>query len=174
MSLFVVLATGQSLSQELVERVRHVRAVAVSDAYLMAPWADALVSNDANWWRHHPDALGFSGRRFCGMRYAGTEKLAATPQFRSGTNSGLQGMRVAEMLGATKIALLGFDMHGTHFFGPHHGTMKNSQPRDFANQMRQFDSWRGCEVVNCTQGSALKRFRFGVLDAEIPAARLVA
>lgn len=175
MSLFAVLATGPSMSQDVADRVRYIaRVVAVSDAYRLAPWAEAMVSADENWWRHHPAALQFRGRKLCTMKCAGTERLPRSHEFPPGTSSGLLGMRVAQMLGATKILLLGFDMHGSHFFGPHGGTMKNTSAERFEVFKAQFATWSGCPVVNCTPGSGLTCYPMGDLDAELYSARRVA
>lgn len=167
---FVVLATGQSVTADQVDFVRDMHAsgkcgaIAVSDMYKLAPWADALVSNDCNWWRHHPAASGFKGRRFCGGSYSGTERLEQTIEFNSGVNSGLQGMRVArDMFGASRILLVGFDMHGTHYFGPHPEPLRNTTRERYLKFLKQFDGWRFGEVINCTPGSALKRFPMGEL-----------
>lgn len=168
---FVVLATGQSVTADQVELVRELHAsgkcgaIAVSDMYLRAPWADALVSNDKNWWEVHPEASKFPGRRFCGMSYPGTERLEQTGEFNSGVSSGLQGMRVArDVFHASRILLIGFDMHGTHYFGPHPAPLKNTSPERFLKLLKQFDGWRFGEVINCTPGSALKRFSTGELS----------
>lgn len=162
---FVVLATGQSVTADQVEYVREMHAagkcgaIAISDMYLRAPWADALVSNDPNWWGNHPEASKFAGRKFCGGHFPGTERLEQTGEFNSGVNSGLQGMRVArDVFGASRILLIGFDMHGTHYFGPHPEPMKNTTPERFVKFLKQFDGWRHGEVINCTPGSALTRF----------------
>lgn len=170
MSTVVVLATGQSLTPEQVQYVHaaHVegrcKAVAVSDAYQLAPWADALVSNDMKWWNHHRDAHHFPGRKFCGSPMKGLEHLKPTPMFPSGTNSGLQGMRVALLLGATRIILLGLDMHGTHYFGKHPAPLKNTTPADFRRMLGQFKRWKSdAEVINCSPGSALTCFKTGNL-----------
>jgi hypothetical protein len=164
MTTFAVLATGPSMSQEVADYVRDkCRAVAVSDAYRLAPWADALVSNDRNWWIANPDAMKFAGRKFCGGRQHGTEHLSFDPAFGSGINSGLQGMRVAKLLGASKILLLGFDMNsarGAHFFGRHPAPLRNTTPPRFRAHVSQFRKWRGPDVINCTPNSALKQFRF--------------
>jgi hypothetical protein len=167
---FVVLATGQSVTADQVEYVREVHAagkcgaVAISDMYLRAPWADALVSNDPNWWANHPEASKCIARKFCGAFYPGTERLQPTGEFNSGVNSGLQGMRVArDVFRAIRIVLIGFDMHGTHYFGPHPEPLKNTTPRRFLDHLKQFEGWRHGEVINCTPGSALRRFPTGDL-----------
>lgn len=56
----VLLATGPSLAEADVERVRLARdrrpdlkVVAINDAYRLAPWADVVYAADAAWWAHH-------------------------------------------------------------------------------------------------------------------------
>jgi hypothetical protein len=93
------------------------------------------------------------------------EHLPITQRYPSGCNSGLQGMRVAQdILGASKIVLLGFDMHGTHYFGPHPRPLANTAPARFKAHIAQFRTWTGCEVVNCTPGSELKQFPMADLN----------
>ena len=169
MTTIAVLATGPSMSQELADYVRErCPAVAVCDAYRLAPWAAALVCNDAIWWKVHPEALKFAGRKFCGQAYPGTEFLRGGRGFPAGSNSGLQGLRVAQLLGATRILLLGFDMRGTHFFGAHPKPLRNSNPSKFASMCNQFRLWRGSPVVNCTPGSALTLFPAADLREALP------
>lgn len=166
MSTFVVLATGESLTGDQVAFVRQkheqgmCKAIAVSNSYKLAPWADALVSNDSAWWREHKDAMKFVGRKFCGGAYQQLERLKADGNYSSGTNSGLQGMRAAQLMGATKILLLGFDMKGSHFFGKHPAPLRNTTPNRFRVHIAQFRKWKGCLVINCSPGSALKQFPF--------------
>jgi hypothetical protein len=172
MTTVAVLASGPSMSQQIADAVRgHFKVVAVSDTFRLAPWADALVCNDLRWWNVHQDALLFAGPKFCARdgRY-GLHYLPTTMEFWGGTNSGLQGMRVArDVLHATRILLLGFDMGGTHYFGPHPQPLRNTSPQRFREFILQFDRWRGgCEVLNCTPGSALKRFPFATLDELLP------
>jgi hypothetical protein len=68
-----------------------------------------------------------------------------------------------EKLDASRIVLLGFDMHGSHFFGAHPPELSTTTPRRFKDHLKQFEAWRGCPVVNCTPGSALTRFPMGKL-----------
>lgn len=175
MSTWAVLATGESMSQEMADFVcGKCKVVAVSDAYRLAPWADALVSNDSNWWRNHPLALEFTGRKFCGAQFKDTERLPPHGRFPAGTNSGIQGMRVAEMLGATRILLLGLDMRGTHFFGKHPSSLKNTTSKRFKVHIAQFERWSGCEVINCTPNSALRKFPMSTIEKELGAVLKVA
>lgn len=175
--VYAVLATGPSMSLGIAEYVKtRCRAVAVNDAFRIAPWADALVCNDRAWWWKYPEALDFAGRKFCGTQLKGTERLPYNGEFPPGTNSGLQGMRVAHMLGAKLVLLCGFDMHsknGHHYFGPHPAPLRNTVDSRFRVHIAQFKRWTGCEVLNCTPGSALTQFPFAdlrqVLDADVAA-----
>lgn len=155
------------MSQELADFVRDkCSVVAVSDAFRLAPWATALVSNDAGWWRAHPDSMNFAGRKFCGGNMAGTERLPQTSELSCGINSGCQGIRVArDYFGAKKILLLGFDLsskNGHHFFGKHPDPLKNTTDHRFRNHIAQFDRLRikDIQIINCTPGSSLTRFPF--------------
>lgn len=169
MTLWAVLATGSSMSKEIADFVRgKAKVIAISDSFRIAPWADALVSHDRSWWRRYPEALKFQGRKFCRFRHRGTEIF--NTDLPSGSNSGFMGMNVAaskEVWGksaATKIILLGFDMHGSHFFGRHPPQLKNTSIKRRAVHLKQFELWRGCEVINCTKGSALKFFKSAELS----------
>lgn len=158
MSTWAVIATGQSLLSTDVKYLRgKCRTVAVSDAYKLAPWADCLVSHDRAWWREHQDALEFAGEKICRNEFPGVKTFKSIP---SACNSGLMGMYYAQTQGATKILLLGFDMHGSHYFGAHPKPLQNTDSKGFARHIRQFDKWAGCEVINCTVGSHLKRFPY--------------
>ena len=182
MTVFVVLATGESMSQELADYVRDRRAagackaIAVCNAYELAPWADALVCNDKRWWLYHKSALKFAGRKYSGQHVDGALKIPYDARFVGGLNSGLQGCRVAARMGATRILLLGVDMHGTHYFGKHpekdakgRPLLRNTKPDKFKIFVKQFDRWRPPlpPIVNCTPGSALKRFPFSDIRKEL-------
>lgn len=170
--LFAVLATGPSMRLETARAVMgRCSVVAVSDAYRLAPWADAIVSTDFSWWRRHPKAQDCSGRKFSGMvdyqKVDGVERMVGE----NATNSGLLGVKVAIELGAKKVLLCGFDMHspGSHFFGLHPKELR-STTRDRMEQFKkQFTEFRapGVEIVNCTPGSHLKCFRLGDLACEL-------
>ena len=162
---FALLAPGPSLTQAAADSVRGLKVIAVSDAYRLAPWADALVANDAVWWKVRPDAHAFAGRKFSANELPGIEKV---PNDRNGVNkgtpSGALSLYVAKRLGAKRILLLGFDHRGDHFFGPHVAPLKNTPPQRWSLFGSYFDAMadimksEGIEVFNCTEGSALKCF----------------
>lgn len=167
MTPWAVLATGPSMSQAVADSVRgRCRVVAVSNAYELAPWADALAANDAAWWAEHPRAREFSGPKFSAQHVKGMKRF--TSSARSDSNSGLLGVEVARTLGATRILLLGFDMDGSHYFGPHPAPLKNTNHARFEVFKRQFLLWSRqhpkVDVINCTPGSKLECFPRGVLE----------
>jgi hypothetical protein len=150
------------MSQSVADRVRGLCGViAVSDVYRLAPWADALVSQDGAWWKHHTPE--FAGRKFGGPRteLKGIERVEPGGIIASSTNSGLLACHVAmTVFHAKRILLLGVDMRGTHFFGPHPKPLNNTSEPRFDLMKKQFAKWshRGVEVLNCTPGSGLTCF----------------
>lgn len=169
--IFAVLATGPSLSQSVVDSVKgRCNVVAVSNAYKLAPWADAMVSCDASWWNNNPEAMGFQGRKFTtAPDWQGLSDLERVPGVVSGTNSGLLGLMVAVQLGATRIMMIGYDMRGTHFFGPHPAPLRNPNAARFEVFKKQFERYKplGVEIVNCTPGSALKAYQMADLHESL-------
>jgi hypothetical protein len=161
------------MSQQVADKVKgRCKVAAVSNAWRLAPWADILVSHDARWWRHNRAAFEFSGRKLVGnSAVEGLERfrhkdmpLSRIGLERVGCNSGLMAMIAAREAGATKICLLGVDMHGTHFFGPHPKGLRNTDEGRRQVHLAQYATFRGCEVINCTPGSALKAFPFGRIE----------
>lgn len=59
----VIIGGGPSVTKEDVELVRvarrdkHVRCIAVNDAYLLAPWADVQYAADARWHKWHTQGI---------------------------------------------------------------------------------------------------------------------
>ncbi len=181
MTTWALLAPGPSLNIETADYVRGrlinaggtcAGVIAVSNAYTLAPWAAALVSHDAKWWRNYNAAFDFAGRKFCRFK-AGVE-VFNPPGLPTSCNSGLMAIYVAQRIfKASKIILCGFDMHGTHFFGRHPDSpdlppekrLKNTSDarrQTFLKQFAAFDAG-GMEVINCTAGSAIKTFKFMAL-----------
>lgn len=176
MSIFAVLATGPSMSQELADSVRHLRRVVVSNAYLLAPDAEAMVANDAAWWRTHPEAMTFRGDRYCHADVKGTIRVPPGRAIAPATNSGLAALHVAIKRGARRVYLLGLDMkvpldaagkpiaEKSHYFGAHKSN-PNPTPQRFRIFLGQFATYaerlpHGVEIFNATPGSALHIFPF--------------
>lgn len=88
-------------------------------------------------------------------------------------NSGVFAIRVARYLGASKIILLGFDGHGSHYFGEHPAPLKNTteeRRKVHAKQHKQEAEackTAGVHVVNCAPGTALTCYEVSELDMQV-------
>lgn len=166
--MIALLAPGPSLTHEVVAKVRHLMVGAVTSAFPLAPWADFLAANDASFWRLFKGARDFAGRKFSANHIAGVERVQS-PVVGSSTSSGVLALEVARTRyqGET-ILLLGFDNHGTHFFGPYSGGLSNTPPSRREAHAKQFEQWsrahKGVTVWNCTPDSALTCFPRKELD----------
>lgn len=166
-NIWAVVASGASVTAEMIDKVRDMRKegklsgiIAVSNVGLdLMPDADALVSHDTKWWATHRDRTkNFKNPKYCRGTMTNTVKFI--PNIIAGCNSGLMAMEVAyKIYNADMIILLGFDMHGTHYFGRHPEGLKNTTEKRFEEHIAQFDTWvYPCKVINCTPNSALKKF----------------
>lgn len=162
---FAVLATGPSLTVEQVQAVRHLRVIAVSDAYKLAPWAEELVSGDPEWWEHHKPE--FAGRKISNRYHPSTRTFKGIS---TGTNSGVVAIKRAVILGAKEIILLGFDGGSSHFFGEHPDNLKTTSPSRLSVHMRQHRqeahacAWAGVKVWNCSPNTAIPYYPTARLD----------
>lgn len=110
-----ILGNAPSLADQLAATERPVRAIAVNRAVSVAPWADMLVSIDANW---PPEGEDFTGMRVVGIEsdvdayfvHMPYEEVELEPgnvvHLRS---NALSAMRIAAAAGAAKLVLFGFD-----------------------------------------------------------------
>lgn len=82
----------------------------------------------------------------------------------SGGNSGFQALNIAAQFGATRIMLIGFDMHaasGLHWHGPHGRGLINPNTVNFVKWRNRLDAAAplirsmGIDVVNVSADSAL-------------------
>lgn len=170
------------------------RAIAVNDSYKVTPWADALYASDLLWWRVHKDCNGFKGEKWSthtpfsdhiddkseAVKNWGVKVVSGAPvqSFSTnpkvihwGSNSGFQAINLAILKGCKRIVLIGFDMRRVngeaHFFGEHPQGL--SQRHDYGGFIPDFNAAAkklpdGVEILNATEGSALKCFPFVSLD----------
>lgn len=179
------LGGGPSLTQADVDRLRgRTRAIAINDAWRLAPWADVLYGCDWRWWLKHGGVPGFAGLKVSLSnsrghldRYAaikllentGVDALETRPSgLRTGRNGGYQAINLAVHLGARRILLLGYDMKAagdgrTHWFGDHADWP--TRPSVYATAMLPHFAGLaaalrdvGVETINCTLDSALTVF----------------
>lgn len=187
----VCIATGPSLTQEDVDYVRgKAKVIAISDAILMAPWADVLYSCDAKWWRHPSKHFGLKWdglkvglhsniefEKVNVLQYTTHSGFDERPtHLATGHNSGYQALHLAVHFGAKHIILLGYDMGAaggkTHFFGAHPDNLESNSPYKkfcsaFETLKEPLDNM-GVTVVNCTRKSALKCFTKLPLRVALP------
>jgi len=161
-----VLAPGPSMSAALAERVRGRSVCVINNVFELAPWADILVATDHGWWRRHPLALKFMGRK-CGAHEINGIEIVRPNTFGTESSSGVLALDEVRNQGATRIVMLGFDMHGTHFFGPYTNGCRNTPQSRREEHQAQFAQWarqNRIDVVNCTEGTMLRAFRLGKLE----------
>lgn len=176
MTKVVVIASGQSLTDDDVEKCRIAKCnhlidavIAISNVALdKAPWADAMISADSNWFVAHPEYMNFKGMIFSKNGYRQTSSYKPHVMC-DGFSSGLLGVFLArDFFKAKRICLLGFDMHGTHYFGPHtrkgFKPLTNTTDSRFLQLIKQFDLFTGADVYNATKDSALKKYPFIELE----------
>ncbi|MCK1503113.1 hypothetical protein [Bradyrhizobium sp. 188] len=186
------LASGPSLTAEICQRVRGRRAIAVNSSAVLAPWADVLFFTDSGWYEPRRDLVANWAGLVISMsrtakrelpdkvkRVQGEGDPQALPGFsrgshviQQGRSSGHTAVSLAITLGAAKVVLLGYDMRFVG--GREHCHDEYKGPRDVEIYQREFvpgfAGWDeaaravGVEVVNATEGSALKEFRFASLN----------
>lgn len=168
MTTWALLAPGPSASSEDAERVRVacIPLGVISSAFPLAPWADFIAATDGGWWRKYTEAKGLPGKKYTMHEVGGVERVKV-PGYVA-VNSGVLGLECAKRHGATRVLLLGFDMHGTHFFGKYTNGLSNTTDQRRRMHLAQYARWaarnRDIEVFNCTPGSALKCFPEARLD----------
>ena len=123
-----VLASGRSLTQELADSVKGLPRIAVRRAFRLARDADFVLALDGppnfDFWA---ETEGCRGTRVCGAECdlgaaylnIAHERVELAPchviEIR---NNGIAAIRLAALLGAAKIVLLGFDPEPyEHFYG---------------------------------------------------------
>lgn len=163
MTTWALLAPGPSASSKGLEGLP---LGVIGNAFELAPWADFIAASDSAWWRRYPKAMAIP-KRYSMLQTPEVERVRI-PQLGSTVNSGVLGLECAVRLGAKRILLVGFDMRGTHFFGAYENGLRNTQPHQRLQHLKQYEAWakyRRAEVINCTEGSAIDCFPRKSLDA---------
>jgi hypothetical protein len=192
----VCMASGPSLTKEDAEYCRGLAdgVIVVNTTYQMAPWADVLIASDLRWWEWHKGAQSFKGRKYATsrqvgrlahkrgwnveiLRNLGRDGLALEPDsLMHGLNTGYRAINLAVHFGASRILLLGYDMHRhdtgqdgkrlpsrdcrEHWHGDHPVPSRSVYKVFRKCFLSMVDPLRqlGVEVINCTPGSALECF----------------
>lgn len=180
------------MTVEDVEYVKNkCKIVAVNNAYKVAPFADALVALDTDWWATNwkdEELRNFKGLKFAtdpdvrdrfGAHWVhGVIRNGLSTDWDNvavGADSGYYALAIAVLMGATKIIMLGYDMgHAsdgkTHFFGDHPSNLRNCSPYDlFVERYETIPAWcgeNGVQIFNSTRQTRLNCFnRANVRDA---------
>jgi hypothetical protein len=186
------LASGPSLTAEICERVRSRRRIVVNTSCMLAPDGDVLFFTDSGWyeprreivknWPGEVMSMSRTAKRELPdkvKRIQGCGDPMFPPVFRRGAefiqqgrSSGHTAVSLAIALGASRVVLLGYDMR--FVAGREHCHNEYKGPRDADIYSREFipgfAGWDeaaravGVDVVNATDGSALKEFRQASLD----------
>lgn len=170
MELFAILCTGPSLTLDQVQAVRGMRVIAVNNAFELAPDAEALIAQDSTWWKLHPQAKKFAGRKFSTRDLSGVEQIFPTKKLMHSTCSGVVALEYFAQVSRPDdvCLLLGADMRGTHYFGKYTNGLSNTNDERREVHQRQFAGWAadhpGLKIINCTPNSALKCFPLGKLE----------
>lgn len=183
----VVLASGPSMSQSLADKARqYFETIAVNNTIFLAPKSRTLVAQDKQWWNYYRDAVAaihYDRDVYATIRSAQHPYKRRVPsayiageivkKTRARTpNSGALALYVAASLNYQNIIMLGFDMHGDHYFGryPENTKMRNITDDNMQNRRKMmFDEFRNVKelihtrypkvrIFNATEGSALDMF----------------
>ena len=190
----VVLASGPSLTDEQVILVENSEAktIAVNSTAFKMAIPDVVYAGDFLWWKvsHNKIDVGRAATpvrwtcdRTAAERYqlnwvkgVNALGLGRGPHIHTNGNSGAQAINLAYLFGCRRILLLGFDMKlgpkgEKHWHGDHPSPLM--QGMCFGDWIHKFNHLavdlkkEGCEVINCTPGSALTCFPMSTIEKEI-------
>lgn len=188
----ILIATGPSLTEEVIETVRKYEKDYVifgcNNAYEVVDFLDIHYACDKKWWDVHQGPLK---KKFPHLRTYTQDEMAAEVynlsliggQYRGGlsidsskihfgSNSGFQLLNLALLFGCSKFILVGYNMQKvdgkTHFFGDHPHDLKSNSPYPkFVQAFQTIQAELKPLIVNCTPDSALTMFRFNQLEDEL-------
>lgn len=181
----LIVGTGPSAaSLPLHLAAGRCKCIAVKSAWKFVDWADVLYGIDQGWWlanRGVPEFRGLkvtpspTAARVYGLRQTRTKlgaRLILGPKGTlgcglkdGGGHSGWQAINLAVQLGARRIVLAGFEMHGRRFSASERGVAKidagriERWRREMDNAAGEFEVI-GCEVINATPDSALTAYPY--------------
>ncbi|WP_027517869.1 hypothetical protein [Bradyrhizobium sp. WSM1417] len=187
------LASGPGLTAEICQRIRGRRAIAINSSAVLAPWASVLFFTDSGWYEPRRELVANWAGLVVSMsrtakrelpdkvkRVQGEGDPQALPGFsrgphviQQGRSSGHTAVSLAIALGASRVVLLGYDMRFVggreHCHDEYKGAARDVEiySREFVPGFAGWDEAAravGVEVVNATEGSAVKEFRFAKLE----------
>lgn len=188
----ILIATGPSLTEEVVETIRKYKNDYVifgcNDSYQLVDFLDIHYACDARWWSHHieqinslrPGLRSWTQHEETSIQYdlnliSGKYEKGlslSSDLIHYGSNSGYQLLNLALLFGCNKFILVGYNMRAvqgkSHFFGEHPQKIRSTSPYNkFVEAYRQIQSEFKPHIVNCTPDSALTMFRNNNLEDEL-------
>jgi hypothetical protein len=184
--IFYIAAGGHSLRGFDWKRLRGKNVIAVNRSFQMLPLAQFIYFSDQRFWDWHKDELvKHPAEKITGARLpdglpitryqlTGIDGLDLTPGcLRHGNNSGYAAINLSVHLGASKIILLGFDMHldtrgKAHW---HDGYITTNRASSYFKMLPHFKTLVeplakfGVEIFNANPNSALNDFPKVPLDS---------
>ena len=185
-----VIGGGPSLIGFDWDLISKHRIVGVNDAYLLGPFIDYNIFGDNVWFKHHRDDMPHAtcihvgaiekpldGYPFVNWMVRVQRRHSESPGHIGWYgNTGLSGICLAVLLGATRICLLGFDMKLDEDTGeanwhdnPLNGPNANVYPRFIEAGKALAESLRiarpDVTVLNCNPDSALDAFERVTLES---------
>jgi len=190
----VVLGGGPSLKKAQLDYAisKGCRRVAVNDAGLVFdPNADVLCWGDPQWFVWNSDELRLHRGQYkitwrmmptrpaLPFHTLGHPRMPPYVSFNQSevcaNNSGMGGINIAALFGAKRILLLGFDMRcvdGVNHWHNRHkvATSEHRYPELYKPPMdaaAQEYAAAGIEVINCTEFSGLKGYRYASIGSMV-------
>lgn len=179
-----VIGGGSSLKDMDLSILNNQHVIVVNNAYQLVPWADFLFFMDREWLTQHSERLKeFHGiiltiltdyeKYSQGLRGVKLLKRGQRDGFSTssmvvnhGGNSGFCAVNLADLLGAGRIILVGFDMkvvNGQHNYHTEHYREISNDIYE-TEYIKPFSTLRGIEILNATPNSAIKCFEFIKLE----------
>lgn len=187
------LASGPSLTQATVDKMRGHRSIVINSSCRLAPWADVLYFTDSSWYEQRREVVAnWPGMVVSMSKTAKIElpdrvkrvKGEGDPGFpfeafppvgasviRQGRSSGHTAVSLALAMGAATIVLVGYDMRPVDGLEHHHSEYTGPRDLDIYREFAVgFAGWkaaalkRGVEILNATPGSAIPEFPMVDLD----------
>lgn len=171
-----VMVVASGAGAVLALKYPDIPTVVVNDAYRLCPHAQIVYAADKAWWDANPLAMTLRGIKVTCSPAAwrhGMELVRDTGRegfdrdisaVRTGGNSGYQALHLTIHAKPRRILLVGYDMHGEHFFGRHQN-LRNPKPEMLARWATEFTGLVGkAQIINCTPGSAINCFPRATLE----------
>lgn len=185
----VIAASGPSLSHEQITATKAARVIVTNSTWRRVESPDVIYACDFLWWKQYHQEIRQAGlhdrcwtqdrsaaERFQ-LRYVRSEgrQGLGLNAIRVNGNSGAGAINLAYLFGCRRILLIGFDMREVdgkkHWHPDHPAPLVQTQMfREWIHKFMTLASdlkAKGCEVVNCTPGSALQCFPMSTIEREL-------